>query len=281
MKKVTPIYKTVISIDKKTKEKTSKEVIKSKIDKDLMRDLDKAISNFNKKLNELQIDGTREYLPEKLSYKETKQRIKTREELRRVIRSLQDFTKQGQEDLIQLESGEGITKWEKNKLHFENQRAQERIKQEIAEYHKPLADSGFTRAQMGSTELNKLESKLEYLESINKKKGEAFKNLKKRISFLGSIDFEYRKAWQYRKKYMETIINHFQNFDGYDELKKAFNNHKNVFDFYEWIKSTDNVNIIDIHYESSHTFTQQQFYKFLEDLGIEYDKKNETVEKEN
>lgn len=252
---------------------------KNKTGKQLEKELNKAIAQFNKKLYELQIDGAREYLPDFYSYKETKDKIKTKEQLRKVISNLRGFTRQGAEELINLESGESITRWEKNKLHFENLRAQERLRQEIAEFNKPLADSGFTKAQMGSTELRKLESKLEKLKDFENKKGQDFQNWKKRIGLLGSYDFEVRRAIQYRKNYMKTIKENFKNLEGYEELKKAFNEHKDPFKFFEWIKATGNINIIDINYESSNVFTQEEFYNFLDNLNIEYDKKTEVVER--
>lgn len=252
---------------------------KNKTGKQLEKELNKAIAQFNKKLNELQIDGAREYLPDFYSYKETKDKIKTKEQLRKVVSDLRAFTKQGAEELINLESGESITRWEKNKLHFENLRAQKRLRQEIAEYNKPLADSGFTRAQMGSKELRKLESKLEKLKEFENKKGQDFQNWKKRIGVLGSYDFEIRKAIQYRKNYMKTIDDYFKNLDGYKELKKAFNEHKDPIGFFEWIKASGNINIIDISFESNNVFTQEEFYKFLEDLNIEYEKNIEVVER--
>lgn len=248
--------------------------------KSLDRELRTAVSNFNKKVRELQIDGERSYLPEQYNYKELHQRIKSREELNRVISSLKKFGKEGQEDLIILESGEGITRWEKNKLQSESKRAQEKIKQEIAEFHKPITQSGFTRAQMGSSELRKLESKLESLQGLEQKTGQAFEKLKKRISLLGTTDFELRRAIQYRKNYIQTIEDNFKNLDGYEELKKAFDEHKDPYRFFEWIKSTGNINIIDISYESNNVFSQEEFYKYLDNLKIEYDKQEEVVEKE-
>lgn len=246
--------------------------------KSLDRELRTAVSNFNKKVRKLQIDGERNYLPEQYNYKELHQRIKSREELNRVINTLKKFGKEGQEDLIILESGEGITKWEKNKLEKESKRAQEKIKQEIAEFHKPITESGFTRAQMGSTELRKLESKLESLQGLEKKTGQAFEKLKRRISLLGTTDFELRRAIQYRKNYVYTIETYFKNFEGYEDLKKAFNEHKDPYKFFEWIKSTGNINIIDISYESNNVFSQEEFYKYLDELKIEYDKNEEVVE---
>lgn len=251
--------------------------------KSIDRELRTAVANFNKKVRELQIDGEREYLPEQVDYKVLHQRIKSREELSRVIHDLKRFGKEGQEDVVILQSGEGITKWELNKLKGEQNRALKQVREEIAEYHKPITESGFTRAQMGSTELRKLEAKEKMLLSLETRVGQAFQNLKRRISTLGTLDFKLRKAIIYRQNYYNTIVKQFSNFHGYEELKKAFDEHKDPFEFYEWIKevSDGNIDIIDIHVESSTTFSQQQFYKFLEDLKIKYDKSKEIIESED
>ena len=82
------------------------------------------------------------------------------------------------------------------------------------------------------------------------------------------------------KNYMQTIEDNFKNLDGYEELKKAFDEHKDPYRFFEWIQSTGNINIIDISYESNNVFSQEEFYKYLDNLKIEYDKQEEVVEKE-
>ena len=61
--------------------------------------LGKAVSQFNKKINELQKEESKDYLPDTLEYKEVKENITTRKELNRVINSLRRFKKEGAEDL--------------------------------------------------------------------------------------------------------------------------------------------------------------------------------------
>lgn len=80
--------------------------------------LGKAVSNFNKKINELNKEEKKLYLPEKLDYKEVKGNIVTRNELKRVINSLRRFSKEGSEDLYITKSGERITKWERQEMRY-------------------------------------------------------------------------------------------------------------------------------------------------------------------
>lgn len=53
--------------------------------------LGRAVSQFNKKINELNKEEKKLYLPELKNYKDIKSKILTRNELNRVIRSLKSF----------------------------------------------------------------------------------------------------------------------------------------------------------------------------------------------
>ena len=75
--------------------------------------LGKAVSQFNKKINELNAEERNLYLPEKINYKEIKENTITRNELNLILKSLKDFTKQGAEKLYTTQAGEQITVWEK------------------------------------------------------------------------------------------------------------------------------------------------------------------------
>lgn len=78
--------------------------------------LGKAVSNFNKKINKLQTEEKKLYLPELKNYKDIKQNIQTRQELNRVIKSLKRFSKEGAEDLYVTKAGQELTKWERREL---------------------------------------------------------------------------------------------------------------------------------------------------------------------
>ena len=82
--------------------------------------LGRAVANFNKKINKLQSEEKKLYLPELKNYKDIKQNIQTRSELNRVINSLKRFSKEGAEDLYVTKAGEQITKWERKELRKTN-----------------------------------------------------------------------------------------------------------------------------------------------------------------
>lgn len=66
--------------------------------------LGKAISNFNKKRNQLLNEVEEKFLPHSYNYKEQKDRIKTRRELNRFIKELKKFTEIGQEELTMTQA---------------------------------------------------------------------------------------------------------------------------------------------------------------------------------
>ena len=111
--------------------------------------LGKAVSQFNRKINELQREENKLYLPEIIDYKEAKENITTRRELNRLINSLRRFQREGAEDLYTTMVGENITKWERRELGIQSRIATMRIQKELNELNEPL-ESGYSRAQMGS-----------------------------------------------------------------------------------------------------------------------------------
>lgn len=82
--------------------------------------LGRAVANFNKKINKLQSEEKKLYLPELKNYKDIKENIQTRSELNRIINSLKRFSKEGAEDLYVTKAGEQITKWERKELRKTN-----------------------------------------------------------------------------------------------------------------------------------------------------------------
>jgi hypothetical protein len=106
--------------------------------------LGRAVSEFNKKVNALQREENKLYLPETIIYKEAKENITTRKELNRLINSLRRFQREGAEDLYLTQSGEEITKWERRELGIQSRIAQTRLRAELKNLEKPL-ESGFSR----------------------------------------------------------------------------------------------------------------------------------------
>ena len=63
------------------------------------KELEKAVNSFNRKIKRLERRG-KTSLPETLDYVETRKEIRSRKELNRILRSLEDFKKKGSEEII-------------------------------------------------------------------------------------------------------------------------------------------------------------------------------------
>ena len=100
--------------------------------------LGKAVAQFNRKINELNAEEKKLYLPEVAEYGEIKQNITTRKELNRVLSSLRSFTKEGAEEIYTTEAGEQITKWEYKDLNKQIKIAEGRLNEELKELEKPF-----------------------------------------------------------------------------------------------------------------------------------------------
>lgn len=80
--------------------------------------LGKAVSNFNRTINEHETLENKLYLPKEIEYKEIKEKITTRKELNRVIKSLRRITADNALELYETEAGEQITNWERKELRY-------------------------------------------------------------------------------------------------------------------------------------------------------------------
>lgn len=93
--------------------------------------LGKAVSQFNKKINQLNAEEKKLYLPEMVSYQTIKENIVSRNELNRVLKSLRRFSKKGAEDLYTTQAGQEITKWERQELSIQTGIAKRRLNREL------------------------------------------------------------------------------------------------------------------------------------------------------
>lgn len=110
--------------------------------------LGRAVARFNRKINELNKEERKLYLPETITYEQTKADIQSRKQLNNVINSLRRFTKEGAEELYTTLAGEQLTKWEIGELQRQQRIAERNLRAEIKELEKPVAGSGYSKAQM-------------------------------------------------------------------------------------------------------------------------------------
>ena len=199
--------------------------------------LGRAVSEFNKKVNALQKEENKLYLPETIAYKEAKENITTRKELNRLINSLRRFQREGAEDLYKTQAGEEITKWERRELGIQSRITQTRLRAELKNLEKPL-ESGFSRVQMGSIRAREIEAQIKNLKQIENKVGYEFNQLKRRIMTQGRSDYTMKKATIFRENYLREMQK-YSHFDNYDKLMNKLQSIKNPVSFYNFVSTNE------------------------------------------
>lgn len=227
--------------------------------------LGRAVADFNKKVNRLQSEENKLYLPDTIDYKEAKENITTRAELNRMINSLKRFQKEGAEELYTTQAGEDITKWERRELGIQARIAEIRLQRELKALNEPM-ESGYSRAQMGSTRVREIEAQLRNLKQIETKSGYEFQRLRSRIARTGVSDYTMKKAITYQENYIKEMEK-YSHFDNYDKLMAKLKSFSNPISFYNFVSKTELT--ADLTYQSDEYYTQEYFNRFIEDLGIE------------
>ena len=199
--------------------------------------LGRAVSNFNKKIRELQAEENKLYLPDEINYKEAKENITTRRELNRLINSLRRFQREGAEDLYTTQSGEEITKWERAELGIQSRIAQTRLRNELKTLNEPT-ESGFSRVQMGSIRAREIEAQIKNLKQIETKAGYEFNMLKRRIATQGASDYTMKKAIVFRENYLKEMEK-YSHFDNYEKLMKKLRSFTNPISFFNFVSQNE------------------------------------------
>lgn len=242
--------------------------------------LGREVARFNKKINELNKEEKKLYLPEVQDYKNVRDRIHTRAELNRVISSLRRFSKEGAEDIYTNNAGEVMTNWEHNELIRQQRIAERNLRKEAEELEQPNL-SGYSKAQMGSLRYREIVAQIRNLKKLEQKSGGDFKRLKTRISQIGSLDYNMVKATIYRENFMYAFESS-KEMEGYDLLLRRLNRIKNPLNFYNYVRKSDVMSDIFVYYKpgdglvyGDFSSEQDRFNQGLEELGIvEEEKKN-------
>lgn len=227
--------------------------------------LGKAVSNFNKKIRELQTEENKLYLPEEVNYKNLKDEITTRRELNRIINRLKRFQKDGAEKIVENSAGQKMTSWENNENIIAKRVASRNINNKIKELNIPKYD-GFSRVQMGSIEYRELINTLKSFERLNRLRGFEYDRLRERINKYAASDLKMKRSITYRENYIKEMKK-YSHFDNYQLLMEKLNSIKNPINFYEFVSQNEFAG--DLTYQSDQYYTQEAFNAYLQDLGIE------------
>lgn len=233
--------------------------------------LGRAVSDFNKKIKELQTEENKLYLPEQRSYKDEKRAITTRSELNRVINSLRRFRRENSEELYTNKGGQTMTRWEANELRIQKSIAVRRLNLEIKALSKP-GENGYSRVQMGSVEANQILGQIRSLKKLEEKSGYDFKRIKIRLEDLGRSDYKMVKSLIYRENFMKALEPS-SNLEGYDILISKLNRIKNPINFYNYIQQSNVFSDLFLYYKpgdglsyGAFSTDQERFNYGLEEL---------------
>lgn len=232
-----------------------------------------AVRQFNNKIRELE-GIEREFAPEELNYYDLKQNITTRREFNRVIKSLKRFTREHQEDIVKLDSGENISKWERHELNLASRRAEKTLTIELMkETQKPINVFG-----MKSNRIREIEATLKNISDVEKVTGTKFRRIKERIFALGTQDKNLKKAKIFKENYLKGLSDkQFKSFKNYDLFMKYINtNLKNPLKFYDIISKSEVLSNFFFWYDSSEGVisfagflsNEDAFNTGLQDLGL-------------
>ena len=189
-----------------------------------------AILEFNKQVKKLEaLENKNNYLPDARSYKEVKDKIVSRAELNRVIKSLKNFSKEKNQQLIDLPSGEQLTRWEYREVNLARNRAIRGLTSEAINI-----EMGRKSIGMGDKRLKEINRTIESFDKLESKKGSDFARIKNRILTEGTSDRELYKAKIFKENFYKALED-LKSFDNYEVLKKELDKYKNPLTFYDKI----------------------------------------------
>lgn len=197
--------------------------------------LSSAVSSFNKKVNELEnMVEDDSYLPDTKEYKELKEKIVSRRELNRVIKSLKQFNQQTSMR-ITTSGGQDLTKWEYTQL----KRAQRRALNNLAKEEGQIV-LGRQSIGMGDERLQEIEATRKSINKLEETKGSEFQRVASRIESVGRTDYKLARDKTFKDNFMKAM-KELKNYDNYDQFMKELSKIKNPTKFYEYINQNSTI----------------------------------------
>lgn len=166
----------------------------------------------------------------------------TRKELNRQINSLKNFLKEDATEIIELSSGEEITKWERDELKKLERNATRRLKNELGSIDK--IEKPYTTQR--EIEIN---AQLNNLKTWQNKKGFEFNKMKSRLQNIGTLDYEIKKASVYKENYINAMREAFSNFENFEVLENKLKTIKNPKSFFKYIQQSDYLSDLFLYYD--------------------------------
>lgn len=227
-------------------------------DKDKI-ELNKAIKNFNSKLNRLYKKGLDVNLPDKIKLKEIKERIYSRNDFKIELNRLKNFTKKGAESSVELGHGK-VTKWEYNEVKKAIKRDNTRKKKEEKERKAEIYENGELIGRRIGIELLEYKPRSTDISHISYQEFKSFK----RIFFNRNDKYSYERKKGYLENYIKSLSD-YKSMNEYNEVVKILQN-MNLDKFIKLIDDGTLPEINEYYYIENMAYTWNQL---LYSLGID------------
>ena len=196
-------------------------------DKKLNQEINKTIKNFNQKIARLEKEQ-REMLPTRITKRDLKNEVYTRNELRRRLKQLQRFSTRGAEEIITTRGGVRLTQYELNEIKRESARVKRNITRELnrLKVNKPKVFGKIqssTFSEMGDTEYLNLVARRQALEkNITKINREEYERFRKLVEKTGKNQQYMNNVFKENYFEMLTDLGYYFNYDNnkLNELKE-------------------------------------------------------------
>lgn len=195
----------------------------------------KAVNSYNKRIKELEKMDLAVALPDVINYKDIKKDIFTRQELNSTIKELSRSRFKNAFDIIKLDNNKMITRYEYNQLNKYSKRANKYLEDRIKEERRNLVYKG-----LKNDEIVRLESTLKSIRSWNTNQtSRGFSQAIDRIKRIGSLNYENKRASNFRENFMKLYDANMRGYKGYKEFRERLSAIKDPKEFYDYIKQSD------------------------------------------
>jgi hypothetical protein len=188
------------------------------------KELDRLVHNFNAKIartlkSHPELAGA---LPEKITKHDLKEKIETRTDYKREVKSYTRFLKRGAEQVIESKSGIVTTKWQKQELGYKvaqinRQRTIERKAAEQMDARSRGVSLGLKRGEMGNVRTNELRPKKFNFDKI--KPGREWESFIESVEKQAMSSYTTEKMERYKDNYLKALKNTFVNGQADDLIK--------------------------------------------------------------
>lgn len=220
-------------------------------------ELSKAVKRYNSKLKRIMKKYENEdiMLPDLLSTRELKTNIMDKRDLKNQLKSIERFMQRGSEEIVTLDSGIKMTKYQRNELKIGIIRGKAILRSRINELDKRYPESdnptvSFRNYMLRNDEKTNLERQIKSLKNVDKRDKQSLERLKQRIETYSSHTKMYKKNLTYKENYIDVIKKLFQYHPEIEQFSK-FLDFIDPMDFYAKISHSDTLSDIKFIYQQA------------------------------